>query len=215
MGLREHWESIYGKKSAQGVSWYAPHLAQSLAIVRSANLPADAPIIDVGGGASTLVDDLLDLGYTDLAVLDLSSAAIGAPRHRLGALASKVRGLVAGITTIELEPARYEFWHDRAVFHFLVEVSDRQRYVNAVRHALRPNGHIVVATFGPDGPLQCSGLDVRRYDTEGLTAEFGAEFSRVSSVQETHVTPWGTEQSFLYCYCRGPGGSAGQRTWIR
>ncbi|TPW08307.1 MAG: type 12 methyltransferase [bacterium] len=212
MGLREHWESIYGKKSAQGVSWYTPHLAQSLAMVRSANLPADAPIIDVGGGASTLVDDLLDLGYTDLTVLDLSSAAIDAARHRLGARASGVQWLVGDITTIELESARYEFWHDRAVFHFLVEESDRRRYVRAVRHALRPNGHIVVATFAPDGPSQCSGLDVRRYDSAGLTAEFGTEFSRVSSVQEIHVTPWGSEQSFLYCYCRGPGGPAGPRT---
>lgn len=210
MGLRDHWESIYGKKPTDQVSWYAPHLARSLELIHSAKLALDAAIIDVGGGASTLVDDLLDLGYSDVTVLDLSSAAIEAARRRLGARADRVHWLVGDITTIDLQPARYDFWHDRAVFHFLVNEADRRRYVTSVRRALKQDGHIVVATFGPDGPTQCSGLDVRRYDSELLHSEFGDEFRKICSVREKHLTPWGTEQSFLYCYCRGP--SAGPPT---
>lgn len=201
---REHWEEVYRRRLPDQVSWYRPHLEHSLAILRSAQLPPDASIIDVGGGASTFVDDVLEQGYSDITVLDLSETAIESSVRRLGRRASKVRWIIGDVTAMDLEPNRYDFWHDRAVFHFLVEQDARRGYVTAVHRSLKSNGHIVVATFRPGGPEHCSGLNVCRYDADGLHAEFGNEFMRVSSIQEDHITPWGTQQEFVYCYCRGP-----------
>lgn len=197
-----HWESVYGKKKVDEVSWYRPHLERSLDFIARAGLARDAAIIDVGGGASTLVDDLLDRGVTDVTVLDISAKAIEAAKQRLGARAGGVHWLVGDITTLELPAAGYDFWHDRAVFHFLREPANRARYVAAARRALRPGGHIVVATFGPAGPERCSGLDVVRYSGDQLHGEFGAGFRKVESVTEVHSTPSGNEQQFVYCYCR-------------
>jgi SAM-dependent methyltransferase len=204
MAGREHWDLVYGRKAPDQVSWYQPHLDRSLEILRSIHLPVDASIIDVGGGASTFVDDVLDLGYTDITVLDLSPSAIQASKRRLGPRAGAVHWIQGDITAIELEAERYDFWHDRAVFHFLVDDRERHSYVAAVRKSLKSKGHIVVATFGPAGPNQCSGLDVRRYDANALHAEFGRDFSKVTSFAETHVTPSGARQEYVYCYCRGP-----------
>ncbi len=198
---KTHWESVYQRKGADGVSWFRPHLDQSVAFVEAARLPHDAAIIDVGGGASTFVDDLLDRGYTDLTVLDLSAAALDAARRRLGDRAARVHWLVADITQVALQPGHYAFWNDRAVFHFLTTPEQRQRYVAMARASLAPGGHIVVGTFGSDGPEKCSGLEVKRYSADGLYAEFGTPFTKVGSVVETHVTPWGTEQQFVYCHC--------------
>ncbi len=202
MTSSSHWDSVYARKSADAVSWFRPHLERSLALIEAARLAPDAPILDVGGGASTLVDDLLALGHTDITVLDVSEAAIEAAKLRLGDRAPQVTWIVADITVAELPERRYAFWHDRAVFHFLRDEEARRLYVSAVRRALRPDGHVVVATFGPDGPEKCSGLDVVRYDPDGLHAEFGSTFRKVSSETEVHVTPWGSEQQFVYCYCR-------------
>lgn len=202
MTSKEHWEGIYAKKSSEQVSWYRPHLESSLRFIEGAGLPLDAGIIDVGGGTSTLVDDLLARGYVDLTVLDISAAAIEVAKARLGALASRVKWLVGDITRLPLGAHVYEFWHDRAVFHFLQAPDDRRRYVQAVRTALKPGGHVVVATFGPEGPERCSGLSVVRYSADGLHAEFGGEFRKVTSLAEVHATPSGGEQSFVYCYCR-------------
>jgi SAM-dependent methyltransferase len=199
---RKHWNSIYGRKAADQVSWFRPHLERSIGFIESAGVGRDARIIDVGGGTSTLVDDLLDRGYADLTVLDISAAAIEVARVRLGARAAQVKWLVGDITTVELPRRAYDFWHDRAVFHFLADEAERRRYVEAVRHALKPGGHIVVATFGPEGPERCSGLEVVRYTPDGLHAEFGGEFQKVASTTELHTTPWGTVQQFVYCYCR-------------
>ncbi|MBI1796368.1 MAG: class I SAM-dependent methyltransferase [Candidatus Eisenbacteria bacterium] len=204
-GGQEHWESIYRRKATDEVSWYRPHLERSLHFITQAKLAPDAAIIDVGGGAATLVDDLLDRGYTNLTVLDLSSAAIAQARERLGTRAAGVRWLVGDVTTIELPEHHYDFWHDRAVFHFLRDEEARRRYIAAVRHTLKPGGHVVVATFGPEGPEKCSGLDVMRYTAEGIHDEFGERFRRIGDASETHVTPWGSEQEFVYCYCRMPG----------
>lgn len=202
MDGKNHWERIHGLKAPDAVSWYRPHLERSLALIEGAGLRRDAAIIDVGGGASTLVDDLLDRGFCDVTVLDISSAAIARAKDRLGARADGVTWLVGDITTLELPEARYDFWHDRAVFHFLTDPHARQRYVAAVRRALNVNRFIVVATFGPEGPRKCSGLDVVRYDADALHAEFGVHFSKIGSVTERHTTPWGVEQEFVYCYCR-------------
>lgn len=202
MAEQEHWESIYGTTGPQDLSWYRPHLDRSLKFIDQAGLAHDAPIIDVGGGASTLVDDLLARGYRDITVLDLSEAAIAQARARLGLEAARVTWIVGDATRLELPEQRYEFWHDRAVFHFLTEQEDRERYVSQVRHALKTGGHIVVATFGPDGPERCSGLPVARYSPEGIHGQFGDQFAKIGSDSELHHTPWGSEQEFVYCYCR-------------
>lgn len=205
MSEREHWEAVYQRKGPDEVSWYRPHLDRSLRIIEQAGISATASILDVGGGASTLVDDLLDRGHRNVTVLDLSASAIALARERLGARAAAVTWLVGDVTEIELPEHRFDFWHDRAVFHFLTEDAARQRYVATVRHALKPNGHIVVATFGPSGPEKCSGLPVVRYSAEGIHEQFGSEFRKVGGETEVHHTPWGSEQEFVYCYCRMPG----------
>ncbi len=202
MDRQQHWERIHGAKAPADVSWYRPHLERSLAFIEGAGLARNARIIDVGGGASTLVDDLLDRGYDDVTVLDISSAAIDRAKERLGARANAVTWLVGDITTIELPKHRYDFWHDRAVFHFLTDPEARLRYTAAVRRSLKIDGHIVVATFGPSGPEKCSGLDVVRYSADGLHEQFGGQFRKVGSCTEFHTTPWGAEQEFMYCYCR-------------
>lgn len=197
-----HWESVHAIKGPEDVSWYRPHLDRSLEFIEKAGLDHGAHIIDVGGGASTLVDDLLDRGYRNVTVLDISPTAIGRARKRLGHRAAEVAWRVGDITQVELPSAHYDLWHDRAVFHFLTTDDARRRYVAAVRHAVRLGGHVIVATFGPEGPEKCSGLDVMRYSAEALHAEFGSPFSKIGSTVESHVTPWGTEQEFVYCYCR-------------
>ena len=202
MTNREHWDGIYGRKAADQVSWYRPHLEHSIGFIEDACVASDRGIIDVGGGSSTLVDDLLARGYRNVTVLDLSSTAIDVAKARLGARASEVHWIIGDITRVELPAHAYDFWHDRAVFHFLRDAEDRRRYVAAVQRALKPGGHVLVATFGPEGPEQCSGLDVVRYSPDGLHAEFGGEFNKVASVTEVHTTPWGSEQQFVYCYCR-------------
>ena len=202
MSEREYWQQIHAMLKPDEVSWYRPHLERSLQFIAEARLSPDSAILDIGGGASTLVDDLLAQSFSDVSVLDISECAIAQAKSRLGAQASAVTWLVADITNVELPERRYDFWHDRAVFHFLREAAARQRYVEAVRRALKPDGHIVVATFGPAGPERCSGLPVMRYTPEGIHGQFGNEFVRLGSDSETHVTPWGSEQEFVYCYCR-------------
>lgn len=204
-GGRDHWENVYASRSPEAVSWFRPHLDRSLAFLEAAGVDRTAAVIDVGGGASTFVDDLLDRGYSNVTVLDLSQQALDAARARLGERASRVRWICADVTDVALEPAAYGLWHDRAVFHFLREPAARERYVAGVRRALKPGGHVIVATFGPHGPERCSGLEVMRYSPDELHAEFGSEFARLASATERHVTPWGTEQEFIYCYCRMPG----------
>ena len=204
MSSKEHWDAVYRTKRADGVSWFRPHLERSLAFLEAAKVGLDARVIDVGGGTSTFVDDLLERGYTNVTVLDLSQAALDAARARLGERASRVEWICADVTEARLPEATYDFWHDRAVFHFLRDPGARARYVDAVRRALKPGGHIVVATFGPHGPEKCSGLEVMRFSAEALHDEFGDDFARLADATEMHTTPWGTEQEFVYCYCRLP-----------
>jgi SAM-dependent methyltransferase len=199
---REHWEAVYGRKGAEELSWYRPHLDQSLRFIEAAGLSSESAIIDVGGGASTLVDDLLGHGHSNVTVLDISATAIAGAKARLGPRAGSVNWVIGDITQVELPEQRYDFWHDRAVFHFLRDPEARHRYVSAVRRSLKPGGRIVVATFGPEGPERCSGLDVVRYSADQLHGEFEAHFEKVASSQEVHVTPWGSEQEYVYCYCR-------------
>lgn len=201
-GAREHWETVYQRKAPGDVSWYRPHLERSLRFIDAAGLASDAVIIDVGGGASTLVDDLLARGYEQPTVLDLSASAIALAQARQGARAASVTWLTGDVLEIDLPPHHYDFWHDRAVFHFLTDPRARSRYIATVRRALKPDGHILVATFGPSGPERCSGLPVARYTAEGIQDQFGSEFRKVGSDEEIHRTPEGAEQEFVYCYCR-------------
>ncbi|HWR76171.1 MAG TPA: class I SAM-dependent methyltransferase [Thiobacillus sp.] len=197
---RQHWETVYGNKTADRVSWFQQHAASSLRLIKGC-AGTDAHIIDVGGGASVLVDNLLDAGYRNLTVLDLAESALAASRARLGERASMVQWIAADITRAELPAACYDVWHDRAVFHFLTDPADRARYVAQVLKSVKPGGHVIVAAFGPGGPLQCSGLDVMRYAPDALHAEFGAPFRLLGHQTETHRTPAGQEQEFVYCYC--------------
>jgi ubiquinone/menaquinone biosynthesis C-methylase UbiE len=198
----KHWDGVYSTKQADQVSWFRPHLERSLSFVDRCNLPHDAGVIDVGGGASSFVDDLLQRGYSNLTVLDLSGTALEVAKQRLGERSSAVHWLAADVTEIKLPRQRYAFWHDRAVFHFLTQASQREKYVAAVRRALEPGGHIVIATFGANGPKQCSGLDVIRMSADDIHSELGAGFTMVGSETEIHSTPWGSPQEFTYCHCR-------------
>jgi 2-polyprenyl-3-methyl-5-hydroxy-6-metoxy-1,4-benzoquinol methylase len=202
MSPKEHWEQVYTRKPAAQVSWYQDHAAQSLQLIRGSGVPRSASVIDVGGGASTLVDDLLDDGYTALTVLDLSDAALQAAQQRLGRRGQSVRWLQANLTEVQLPLRAYDVWHDRAVFHFLTDAEQRRAYVAAVQRAVKPGGHVIVATFAEDGPTQCSGLPVMRYSPTELHAQFGAAFSLLRQEREEHHTPAGAVQKFIYCYCR-------------
>lgn len=202
MDTKRHWESIYATKAPDKVSWYRQHLEASVALIERAAESRDASIIDVGGGESTLVDDLLLRGYKNLTVLDVSQTAIEVTKKRLGSGAEQVRWLAGDIVEIELEQHAFDLWHDRAVFHFLTSPEQRLAYIRQVTRAVKRGGHVIVSTFGPEGPTKCSGLEVMRYDTESLHGEFGGQFRMVESSKELHQTPFGTTQQFLYCYCR-------------
>ncbi|MEB0165019.1 class I SAM-dependent methyltransferase, partial [Glaciimonas sp. CA11.2] len=183
-------------------SWYRPHLEKSLELIQRAAIGSAVQIIDVGGGEATLVDDLLANGYRNISVLDISQTAIDVSRQRLGKAADNVAWLVGDITQIALPQQFYDVWHDRAVFHFLTRPEQRVAYVRQVMAAMKPGGTVIVATFGPEGPETCSGLDIVRYDSEALHDQFGARFRLVESGVEVHQTPFGTTQQFLYCYCK-------------
>jgi SAM-dependent methyltransferase len=202
MNAKAHWENIYQTKEPTQVSWFQAHAAISLELIRGCGIQPEEPIIDIGGGTSTLVDDLLANGYQAITVLDISGQALRLARRRLGAQAGRVTWLEGDITEVSLAPETYAVWHDRAVFHFLTQPAERQRYIERARQAVRPGGFVIVATFAVDGPSRCSGLDVVRYSPESLQAEFGSDFELVDRVEETHHTPAGAEQKFMYCCCR-------------
>ncbi len=197
-----HWEEVYAAKPANSVSWFQPSAERSLRLISEAAAGKDAAIIDVGGGASTLIDGLLASGFDDVTVVDLSRSALEVSKARLGDRASRPAWIAGDILSLDSPPHRFDIWHDRAVFHFLINDVDRRAYLGKVRHALKPGGHVVIATFDEDGPQRCSGLPVRRYSAGELAAEFGAPFTLVRHEHETHVTPGGGSQAFVYCLFR-------------
>ena len=201
MDPKAHWEKVYRTKRPNEVSWYRPHLEVSLQLIEEAAPNRDAQIIDVGGGESTLVDDLVTRGYRNLSVLDVSLTALDVAKERLGNRADTVNWVSGDVTTFAFTPHQYDVWHDRAVFHFLTESKERAAYVRQVARAVKRGGHVIVATFGPEGPTQCSGLNVVRYDPDALHSEFGASFQLVKHLTELHQTPAGSIQQFTYCYC--------------
>lgn len=195
-GRQAHWEGVYTTKSADSVSWFQPSPEPSLKAIEALGVAPPARIVDVGGGASTLVDTLVDDGF-QITVLDIAEQALAIARDRLGRNTNKVDWQVADITRWQ-PTGQYELWHDRAVFHFLTDAGDRQRYLSVLNAALAPGGAAIFATFAEDGPQQCSGLPVRRYSAELLASELGSGFTLLHQMHETHHTPWGSEQSFTW-----------------
>ncbi|WP_342616773.1 class I SAM-dependent methyltransferase [Rhodoferax sp. GW822-FHT02A01] len=204
MKEQEYWEKVYTTKSADNVSWFQEHATRSLEIIRSIHPKPDARVIDVGGGASTLVDDMLADGFEHISVLDLSASALEVARKRLGVNGEKVEWIAGDIRHVELPEQSYDIWHDRAVFHFLTDPADRLAYVQQVMKTVKPGGHVIVATFAPDGPEQYSGLPVARYNHVQLHGEFGPAFELLEHASEEHKTPWGSLQHFVYCHCLKP-----------
>lgn len=202
MNQKAHWDKVYSTKPAEAVSWFAPHLETSLKLIHTASTNKDAAIIDIGGGESTLVDDLFNEGYRNLSVLDISQKAIDVAKGRMGQNANRIQWYCADITQASLPEAYFDIWHDRAVFHFLTKQSDRDQYVERVKRSVKHGGYVIMATFGPEGPTQCSDLDVERYDIQKLHDQFGNSFELLQSSTEIHQTPMDTTQQFLYCFCR-------------
>ena len=199
---KSHWEQVYRTKGPDQVSWFQAEAALSLRLIQQAAPARNSAIIDVGAGASTLVDGLLAAGYGRITALDLSAAALVHAQQRLQDAARSVVWREADVLTADLQGAAFDVWHDRAVFHFLTRPADRARYVTQVRHAVRPGGYVLVATFAADGPTQCSGLDVTRYSPDALHGQFGSDFRLMESRHEEHQTPGGGRQAFTYCLCR-------------
>lgn len=193
----QHWNQVYASKSPLEVSWYQTEPRLSLQLIDQCGIGKHEPVIDVGGGASTLVDHLLEAGYTRPAVLDISSIALDHARQRLGDKAGMVEWIVGDITQFE-PPHSFTLWHDRAVFHFLTEPSDRERYVSALKKTVPGGGHVIIAAFAIGGPTKCSGLDIEQYDTQKLLSVLGSEFTLLDQASETHLTPGNQEQLFSY-----------------
>lgn len=202
MESKAHWEEVYHSHPAEEVSWFQKRSEISLRLIKTVCRSKDDFVIDIGSGASTLIDDLIEDGYQNVTVLDISSAALSVARRRLGVVRSKnVNWIEADITSVSLPKSHYDVWHDRAVFHFLTDAKDRVSYVEKVRTSVKPGGFVIVSTFDADGPSRCSGLEVTRYTPDKLHSVFGSPFELLEHSQETHLTPFGTEQKFIYCLC--------------
>ncbi len=197
--MKDHWEAVYRQKRPEGMSWYQPQMTLSLTLLERAGLNQESHVIDVGGGASTLVDDLLNRGVKHVTVLDLSGQSLAAAKARLGDRASRVQWLEADITQVQLPENSYEVWHDRAVFHFLTNPDDRRRYVKTMSMSLKPARQLILATFALQGPPRCSGLEVVRYSPDTLQLQLGKDFRLLEFVDEEHRTPFATVQKFVYC----------------
>ncbi len=199
---QEHWDAVYADKPLDGVSWYRPHLDQSLEMIDEVDLPKDAQIVDVGGGAATLVDDLLEDGFENLAVLDISLNALNRSAERLGKRSRDVRWIVGDASTNHFAESSVDLWHDRAVFHFMTDPNQRDAYLCQVKRSVRPGGYALISTFAPDGPDKCSGLRVRQHTPAEIAEALGPDFELVDQAREEHKTPWGSTQVFSYALCR-------------
>lgn len=196
--IQQHWDKVYGTKAENEVSWFQPYPKTSMEFVELFNLPLDANIIDIGGGDSHFVDALLDKGYRNIYVLDISAAAIEKAKKRLGARASLVSWIVSDITEFE-PPFQFDLWHDRAAFHFLTSEEKIYKYVSIAEDAIRENGYLVLGTFSEQGPTKCSGLEIKQYSEASMSARFEVAFDRIKCITEDHITPSNKVQSFLFC----------------
>jgi 2-polyprenyl-3-methyl-5-hydroxy-6-metoxy-1,4-benzoquinol methylase len=198
---KAHWETVYTTKAENEVSWFQENPAPSLELIGLAQPTPQSAIVDIGGGASHLVDSLVARGFSHVTVLDISQAALDVAKARLGARAGQVQWVVADVT--QWQPAQtFDVWHDRAAFHFLVDPADRAAYLARLKQAVRPGGHVIIGTFALDGPEKCSGLPVSRYDAAALAMELGEGFVLVDSRRHDHSTPWNSEQRFQFCIFR-------------
>lgn len=198
---KSHWENIYSHKPLTEVSWYQPVPQTSLDLISEFHLPKTAKIIDVGGGDSLLVDHLLDLGYEDITVLDISENALLRAKERLGEKAGKIRWIIADITTFKPQE-KYDCWHDRAVFHFLTEENDIERYTQVISTGIREGGALILGTFAENGPTKCSGIPIRQYSESMMAGRFAYGFEKIKCEQTEHPTPFGTVQNFTFCTFR-------------
>jgi SAM-dependent methyltransferase len=199
-----HWENVYTTKSEKEVSWFQETPAPSLELIALTRLPEDAAIIDIGGGASRLVDDLLARKFRRLTVLDLSGAALAAAKERLGESGAEVQWVIADVTKWEPEQT-YDLWHDRAAFHFLTDLADQSAYVDRIKRAVKPGGYVIIGTFAPDGPERCSGLPIVRHDATTLAKILGSDFVLTDTRRHDHATPWGAVQRFQFSTFRRAG----------
>jgi ubiquinone/menaquinone biosynthesis C-methylase UbiE len=209
MSAKDHWEAVYRRTAPDALSWYRAHLEISLELIMRAASSSSTAILDVGGGESTLVDDLAASGFETLTVLDISSMALEVTKSRLGNLAERVCWIAGDVTTVSLPRHSIDIWHDRAVFHFLTGTEERAAYVRNMLSCVRPGGEVIIGVFGPESPRRCSGLPIVRYDAEALRREFGDSFMLLETREELHVTPRGAVQQFVYCHFRVmPAGNA-------
>lgn len=195
---KEHWEKIYQTKSLNEVSWYQPTPTTSLELIQELNLAKDAVIIDVGGGDSFLVDHLLELGYTNITVLDISQAALARAQERLGAKAALVQWIEADASVFEA-PQAYDCWHDRATFHFLRDENEIQHYLATARKGIKPGGQLILGTFFEEGPTKCSGIEIKQYSQESMTEKLSKWFHKIKCITKEHLTPFNTIQQFVFC----------------
>lgn len=195
---QQHWDKVYSTKAEAEVSWFEPYPKTSMEFVELFNLPFDANIIDIGGGDSHFADALLDKGYNNIYVLDISAYAIERAKQRLGESASRVHWIIAEITEFE-PPVQFHFWHDRAAFHFLTTEDKVYRYVSLAEDAIKKDGYLILGTFSENGPTTCSGLEIKQYSEASMSARFEIAFDRIKCIEENHTTPFNTVQNFLYC----------------
>jgi SAM-dependent methyltransferase len=198
LNIQEHWNNVYNNKAEDEVSWFQPYPTTSMEFIELFNLPLTANIIDIGGGDSHSVDALLDKGYKNVYVLDISANAIKRAKQRLGKKASKVHWIVSDITEFE-PPVQFDFWHDRAAFHFLTTEDKIYKYISIAEDAVKKNGYLILGTFSENGPKKCSGLETKQYSEASMSARFEIAFDRIKCVQEDHLTPYNTVQNFLFC----------------
>ncbi|HNU34497.1 MAG TPA: class I SAM-dependent methyltransferase [Bacteroidia bacterium] len=195
---KEHWENIYQTKDLKDVSWYQPTPTTSLDFLKQFNIPTTAKVIDIGGGDSFLVDHLLDLGYSDITVLDISAASLDRAKLRLGDRATKVKWIVADAATFK-PTEQYDFWHDRAAFHFLTQEQEITNYIDTIQKSIKPTGVLVIGTFSEQGPKKCSGIEIKQYSETTMTDRLKMFFEKVKCITVDHKTPFDTIQNFIFC----------------
>jgi len=195
---KQHWDNVYNSKAEDEVSWFQPYPKTSMEFVELFNLPLDANIIDIGGGDSHFVDTLLDKGYQNIYVLDISANAIERAKQRLGERAFKVHWIISDVTEFT-PPVKFDFWHDRAAFHFLTSEDKIYKYVSIAEHAVKKDGYLILGTFSENGPEKCSGLEIKQYSEASMSARFEVAFNRIKCIREDHTTPFNTVQNFLFC----------------
>lgn len=198
---KEHWEHIYNTKELKDVSWYQPLPTTSLEFVKQFNLKSDAKIIDIGGGDSLFVDHLLELGFTDITVLDISERALERAKQRLGDKAKNAKWIVADVATFK-PTEQYDFWHDRAVLHFLTDETDINNYINTIINHISPNSILVIGTFSEQGPKKCSGIEIKQYSETSMTYRLKILFEKIKCITVDHKTPFNTIQNFIFCSFR-------------